>query len=135
MWVSLGTMAPVRDDCLEDVLQRLRRFTSERNWSRFHDPKNLAMLVSSEAGELLHLFRWVTNDDADAFAARPENRGAVEEEIADVAIGVLLLADRVGVDLLEIVRSKIARNAQKYPPARDGDGGPASTSELRVARR
>jgi dCTP diphosphatase len=135
MWVSPGSVAPVRDDGLEDVLQRLRRFTGERHWSRFHDPKNLAMLVASEAGELVHLFRWVKNDEADAFAARPEHRGAIEEEIADVAIGVLLLADRVGVDLLEIVRSKIARNAQKYPVARDGDAAPASGPELRLVPR
>lgn len=103
---------------LQDLVERLRRFTGERRWSRFHDPKNLAMLVASEAGELLHLFRWVKSDGADAFAARPENREAIEEEIADVAIGVLLMADRVGVDLAEAVRSKIARNAEKYPPGR-----------------
>ncbi len=109
--------APVKDDGLQDLVDRLRRFTRERRWSRFHDPKNLAMLVASEAGELLHLFRWVKNDDADAFAARPENRPAIEEEIADVAIGVLLLADRIGLDLAEIVRAKIARNAEKYPAA------------------
>lgn len=122
-------MAPVKDDPrpalprapddrLQDLVERLRRFTGERRWSRFHDPKNLAMLVASEAGELLHLFRWVKNDEADAFASSAEHRGAVEEELADVAIGVLLLADRVGVDLAEIVRSKIARNAEKYPVAR-----------------
>lgn len=104
----------MRDDGLADVVERLRRFTSERGWSRFHDPKNLAMLVASEAGELLHLFRWVSNADADAFAARPENRRALEEEIADVAIGILLLADRAGLDLVEAVRAKIARNAEKY---------------------
>lgn len=103
---------------LQDLVERLRRFTGERQWSRFHDPKNLAMLVASEAGELLHLFRWVKNDDADAFAARPENREAIQAEIADVAIGVLLIADRIGVDLADIVRSKIARNAEKYPAGR-----------------
>jgi dCTP diphosphatase len=132
MWVSPGTVAPVRDDGLEDVLQRLRRFTGERHWSRFHDPKNLAMLVASEAGELVHLFRWVRNDEADAFATRPENRPPIEEEIADVAIGVLLLADRLGVDLLELVRAKIARNAQKYPVAHDGGVPPSSGAELRL---
>jgi dCTP diphosphatase len=114
---------------LHDLTLRLRRFTSERGWSRFHDPKNLAMLVASEAGELLHLFRWVRNEDADAFAARPENRAAVEEEVADVAIGVLLLADRIGLDLGDAVRRKIARNAEKYPaegtPARPLDGSAA----------
>jgi NTP pyrophosphatase (non-canonical NTP hydrolase) len=105
-------------DRLDDLLARLRRFTRERDWSRFHDPKNLAMLLASEAGELLHLFRWVPNAEADAFAARGENRRAIETEIADVAISVLLLADRLGVDLAEIVKGKIARNAEKYP-ARD----------------
>jgi dCTP diphosphatase len=109
----------MRDDGLADLVERLRRFTGEREWSRFHDPKNLAMLVASEAGELLHLFRWVSNADADAFAARPENRRPLEEEIADVAIGILLLSDRVGLDLVEAVRAKIARNAEKYPV---GDG-------------
>jgi NTP pyrophosphatase (non-canonical NTP hydrolase) len=103
------------DDRLADLVAQLRRFTREREWSRFHDPKNLAMLVASEAGELLHLFRWVPNGEADAFAARPENRCEIETEVADVAIGVLLLADRVGLDLAEIVRAKIARNGEKYP--------------------
>ncbi len=106
----------MRDGDLQDLVERLRRFTGERAWGRFHDPKNLAMLVASEVGELVHLFRWVRNDDADAFAARPETRPAIEEEIADVAIGVLLLADRVGVDLPEIVRRTIARNAERSPP-------------------
>lgn len=108
-------LGPVENDILQDLIVRLRHFTGERQWSRFHDPKNLAMLVASEAGELLHLFRWVKNDDADAFARRPESRREIEAEIADVAIGVLLLADRIGVDLAAIVRSKIARNAEKYP--------------------
>jgi NTP pyrophosphatase (non-canonical NTP hydrolase) len=107
----------VHEDRLQDLIERLRRFTRERRWSQFHDPKNLAMLVASEAGELLQLFRWVRNDEADAFARSPENRREIEAEIADVAIGLLLLADRVGVDLPEIVRSKIARNAEKYPAA------------------
>jgi NTP pyrophosphatase (non-canonical NTP hydrolase) len=112
---------PVRDEGLQDVFERLRRFTAERGWSRHHDPKNLAMLVASEAGELIHLFRWVNNAEADAFAAHPDHRGPLEEELADVTIGILLLADRVGVDLLEIVRAKIARNAERYPA---GDAGP-----------
>ncbi len=116
-----GWYAPrMSSDTLHDLTARLRRFTSERGWSRHHDPKNLAMLLASEAGELLHLFRWVPNGEADAFAARPENRAAVEEEVADAAISVLLLADRLGMDLGEAVRAKIARNASKYP----ADGRP-----------
>lgn len=115
MWEPPASVGSVEHDRLEDLIARLRRFTREREWSRHHDPKNLAMLVASEAGELLHLFRWVKNDEADDFARRPERRPEIEEELADVAIGVLLLADRIGADLPAIVRSKIARNAEKYP--------------------
>lgn len=115
MWDPSASVGCVENDRLQNLIARLRRFTGEREWSRHHDPKNLAMLVASEAGELLHLFRWVKNEDADAFARRPESRPDIEAELADVAIGVLLLADRIGADLAAIVESKIARNAEKYP--------------------
>ncbi len=100
---------------LERVLARLRQFTAEREWARFHDPKNLAMLLASEAGELVALLRWVANGEADAFVRSPEHRPAVEAEIADVAIAVLLVCDRAGIDLPRAVEAKIAANAVKYP--------------------
>jgi NTP pyrophosphatase (non-canonical NTP hydrolase) len=106
----------VTPDPLEALTLELRRFTRDRGWGRFHDPKNLSMLLASEAGELLQLFRWVPNGEADAFAAAPENRARIGEELADVAIGVLLLADRMGLDLPETIRAKIRRNGEKYPP-------------------
>ena len=107
-------------DAFDGLLAELRRFTRERDWAQFHDPKNLSMLVASEAGELLHLFRWVRTEEADAFAARPENKAAIEEEVADTAIAVLLLADRLGVDLGAAIREKIAKNGRKYPPPARG---------------
>ena len=100
---------------LERVLGRLRRFTTERDWTRFHDPKNLAMLLASEAGELVALLRWVANGEADAFVRASENRPAVEAEAADVAIALLLFCDRAGIDLAAAVDAKIAANAAKYP--------------------
>jgi NTP pyrophosphatase (non-canonical NTP hydrolase) len=106
----------VTPDPLEALTLELRRFTRDREWGRHHDPKNLSMLLASEAGELLQLFRWVPNGEADAFAAAPENRGRIGEELADVAIGVLLLADRMGLDLPAAIRAKIRRNGEKYPP-------------------
>jgi dCTP diphosphatase len=105
-------------DRLEELVQELRRFTRDRDWGRHHDPKNLAMLLASEAGELVQLLRWVPSGEADAFAAAPENRGRIAEELADVAIGVLLLADRMGLDLPAAVHAKIRRNAEKYPTER-----------------
>jgi NTP pyrophosphatase (non-canonical NTP hydrolase) len=108
----------VSADTLEQLIVELRRFTRERDWGRFHDPKNLSMLLASEAGELLQLFRWVANGEADAFAARHENRARIAEELADVAIGVLLLSDRVGLDLPAVIRAKIQQNGRKYPPTK-----------------
>lgn len=100
---------------LDRALARLRRFTAERDWARFHDPKNLAMLLASEAGELVALLRWIPNAEADAFVRARPNRADVEAEVADVAIALLLLADRAGIDLARAVEAKIAANAEKYP--------------------
>lgn len=100
---------------LEGALTRLRSFTAEREWGQFHDPKNLAMLLASEAGELLALLRWVPNAEADAFVRSGEQRPRVEAEAADVAIALLLFCDRSGIDLARAVDAKIAANAAKYP--------------------
>ena len=102
---------------LERVLDGLRQFTAERDWAQFHDPKNLAMLLASEAGELVALLRWVPNGEADAFVRAAESRAAVEAEAADVAIALLLFCDRAGIDLERAVEAKIAANAAKYPVA------------------
>lgn len=102
-------------DRLDAFLDELRAFVAERDWRKFHDPKNLSMLLASEVGELLALFRWVDNADADAFAAEPGNRAKIEAEVADATIGVLLLCDRLGLDPVAIARAKLARNAKNYP--------------------
>ena len=102
---------------LDRVMTRLREFTAERDWARFHDPKNLAMLLASEAGELVALLRWVPSGEADAFVREGANRPAVEAEAADVAIALLLFCDRAGIDLARAVEAKIAANAAKYPVA------------------
>jgi dCTP diphosphatase len=100
---------------LGDVVTALRRFVAERDWQQFHDPKNLAMLVASEAGELVAEYRWVRGEDADAHSQRPEERARIAAEIADVAIALLLLCDRIGLDLGRAIEEKLARNAARYP--------------------
>lgn len=102
-------------DRLEAILREIRAFVAEREWREFHNPKNLSMAVASEAGELLALFRWVRGEDSDAFAQREENRGPVREEIADVAVSLLLLSDRLGIDLVEAIRDKLEINRRNYP--------------------
>jgi len=102
-------------DRLAAVLANLRAFVAEREWEQFHDPKNLAMLVASEAGELLAEFRWVPNEAADAFGRDASARGRIAAEAADVAIALLLLSDRLGIDLIDAVEEKIEVNRRHYP--------------------
>lgn len=102
-------------DRLEETLVRLRAFVAEREWEQFHDPKNLAMAVASEAGELLAEYRWIESVEADAWSMERENRRRVAMEAADVGISLLLLCDRIGVDLVSVMDKKIAINAENYP--------------------
>ena len=96
-------------------VEALRAFVAERDWSQFHDPKNLAMLLASEAGELLAEYRWIPNDGADAFSYEPAARQRIAAEIGDVGIALLLLCDRTGIDLETAMREKLARNRERYP--------------------
>lgn len=99
----------------DDLTASLRRFVAEREWQQFHDPKNLAMLLASEAGELVAEYRFVPGDASDAISREPRARARIADEIADVTIAVLLLADRIGLDLARAVEDKIAKNALRYP--------------------
>jgi dCTP diphosphatase len=100
---------------LPELTAALRAFVAEREWAQFHDPKNLAMLVASEAGELVAEYRWVRGEEADARSRAPEARARIAAEIADVGIALLLLCDRIGLDLGEAIADKLAKNAQRYP--------------------
>lgn len=102
-------------DRLDDLRSKLREFVNERDWEQFHDPKNLAMCLASEVGELLSEYRWVTNADADTYSHQDAARRRISTEIGDVGIALLLLADRIGLDLIEVMSAKLAQNAEKYP--------------------
>jgi NTP pyrophosphatase (non-canonical NTP hydrolase) len=102
---------------LRTVLEQLRRFVADREWSQFHDPKNLSMLLASEAGELLAEYRWIANTGSDAFSSEPEARGRIEAEIGDVGLSLLLLCDRMGLDLVGAMHKKLLHNEKKYPVA------------------
>ena len=103
---------------IEALLPVLRAFVAERDWGKFHDPKNLAMLLASEAGELLAEYRWIPSQDADAASREPDLRARVAAEIGDVGIALMLLCDRIGLDLGEAMAAKIEVNRNKYPVER-----------------
>lgn len=98
---------------LVQLQQALRQFAAEREWDRFHSPKNLAMALASEAGELLEHFQWLT--EAESAALAPASTEAVGEELADVFLYLLRLSDRLSIDLVSAARQKIRKNAEKYP--------------------
>ena len=89
------------------ITSALLEFRNERDWEQFHNPKDLALAINVEAGELLEQFLW--KDSADANAEK------VKEELADVLAFSFLLADKYGWDIKEIVLDKICKNAVKYP--------------------
>jgi dCTP diphosphatase len=103
-------------DTLHELREAQRTFAAERDWDQFHTPKNLAMALAAEAGELLEPFQWLTPEQS----ANPDatTRAAVREEIADVLLYLVRLADTLDIDLAVAAREKLARNAQKYPVGR-----------------
>jgi len=98
---------------LEELRVRLAAFAAERDWEQFHSPKNLAMALSAEAGELLEHFQWLT--EAESAALPEETRAEVALEIADVLLFLVRIADRLQIDPLEAAAKKLALNARKYP--------------------
>ncbi len=92
---------------MKDIIDSLVRFRDERDWAQFHNPKDLALAINIEAGELLEVFLWKKPEEA--------NIDKVKEELADVFAYAFLLADRYGLDVRELILNKIEKNAEKYP--------------------
>jgi len=118
-----------------EISRAVAQFAADRDWDQFHSPKNLAMALSVEAGELLEHFQWLTEQESAELDDR--RLELVAEEIADVQIYLIRLADRLGVDVLDAAASKIEKNNAKYPADRvrgsakkysDYDEGPAGES-------
>lgn len=97
----------------EDVRRELRAFVDARDWDQFHAPKDLALSLAIESGELLEIFQW---RDLPAGKISAEDRQRIADELADVTMYAMLLADKAGIDLLEALGRKLADNARKYPP-------------------
>ena len=102
---------------LDAFVTELRQFVAEREWAQFHDPKNLAMLLASEVGELVAEYRWVASAASDDHARAGEPRARIADEIGDVGIALLLLCERTGIDLLQAMSDKLGRNRARYPVA------------------
>lgn len=103
-----------RADALIELRDALRQFAAERDWDQFHSPKNLAIALSIEAAELLEHFQWMPENECSPLS--PQKSEMVREEIADVLLYLIRLADKLDVDLVDAAARKIKHNAEKYPP-------------------
>ncbi|HZR54918.1 MAG TPA: nucleotide pyrophosphohydrolase [Streptosporangiaceae bacterium] len=99
---------------LDDLALRLREFVSARDWDQFHTPKNLAMALAGEVGELLAELQWLTPEESEGIMADPESAARMRSELADVTIYLVRLADLLGVDLIEAARAKLAESDLRY---------------------
>lgn len=94
----------------QETINQVLKFRDDRNWKQFHNPKDLAISISLEAAELLEIFQW-----SGADTVCEEKMDKIREELADVLCYSILMADRCGLDMDEIVQAKVKRNNEKYP--------------------
>ena len=98
---------------MQELIDKLRQFAKEREWEPYHSPKNLAMALSVETAELVEHFQWLTQ--AQSYELTPAKRDKVRDEIGDVLIYLVNLADKLGIDPLQAAHKKIEKNRDKYP--------------------
>ena len=99
---------------LDDLAVRLREFVSAREWDQFHTPKNLAMALAGEVGELVAELQWLTPEEAARVMVDPQAAARMRSELADVTIYLVRLADLLGVDLIEAARVKLLESERRY---------------------
>ncbi|WP_271400964.1 MazG-like family protein [Salinicoccus roseus] len=95
---------------MDELIKEINKFRDERNWRQYHNPKDLSLSLSLEASELLENFQWVSAEEG-----AEKNRQNIEEELADVFIYGLMMADDLGIDMEEAILRKLEKNREKYP--------------------
>lgn len=100
-------------DNLKEITKKINDFRIARDWKQFHNPKNLAEAITLEASELLEFYQWKTLEQS--LEVSQEKKDAISQEIADIAIYLLMICDEIGIDLLDAMESKIKINNEKYP--------------------
>lgn len=110
-----GAVSTTPEPQFAELTRLMREFTEERDWARFHDPKSLILALVGEVGELAELFQWVPADEAAASVDEPGRRERVGEEMADVLLYLVRLADVLGIDLMEVARAKLEAGRSRFP--------------------
>ncbi|NBX93244.1 MAG: nucleotide pyrophosphohydrolase [Proteobacteria bacterium] len=100
---------------IELLQKKIREFVQERDWEKYHNPKNLSMALAGEAGELLEIFQWLTPAESSEIKNNPQAYQRTKHEIADILVYLLRLSDKLEIDLEQAVLEKIKLNQEKYP--------------------
>ncbi len=98
------------------LISQVREFLEERDWEKYHNPKDLAESICIEAAELLQLFQWTKPGETEQFKNKPSKVRRIKEELADVVIYCLSMANTLNIDLTTAILEKIEHNRKKYPP-------------------
>lgn len=98
---------------MDKIEKLIKEFSKQRDWDKFHNPKNLAMALSVETSELLEIFQWLTKEQAENLDS--DKKEHLKEEVADVAVYLLRICMAYEIDLEEAIISKMQKNAKKYP--------------------
>ena len=117
------------DTTMSELKGRIRAFSKARDWEQFHAPKNLAMALAAEVGELMERFLWIEVEESRRLCDDPVKRTEVADELADVLIYALRFADVAGLDATEVILNKMARNEERYPVEK-AKGSSAKYDEL-----
>jgi NTP pyrophosphatase (non-canonical NTP hydrolase) len=100
---------------LSQLQTALTQFAQARDWEQFHSPKNLAMALTGEVGELVEIFQWLTEEESKLVGHHPHTSESVRDELADVLLYLVRMAQVLEVDLNEAVVNKLKKNSEKYP--------------------
>lgn len=98
---------------IADLKQIIKKYADDRDWGQFHTPKNLSMNLAAEAAELMEFFLWI--ESSDSYKELEQKRAAIEDEVADIACGLINFCVRNNIDLCSAIEKKMAKNALKYP--------------------
>jgi len=100
---------------VKKIQATLEEFAKQRDWNKFHTPKNLAVALAVEASELLEVFQWLTDDESKTIANSDKDMELIRDELADIQIYLLRLAYKLNINIETAVESKLIKNALKYP--------------------
>jgi len=99
----------------ESILKKIKKFRDERDWKKFHNPKDMAEAISIESSELLELFLWKTKEESTAFVKDKNNQEEISDEVADILAFLFEFIDNCGIDIEMAIEKKLQKNAKKYP--------------------